>query len=136
MDKPVDTLKRILKHDKTFDNGFDHINTYVEHNIRHEMLKSMVIKVFSTAINSWDMTILQAAQYASDVTSVYTARKWVATYYLSLVGVRPDEIDKEFMDDLLSSKRGRSCRNPESIIHEEFRLHAREYVRENAYKRG
>ena len=82
VDKPVDTLKRILKHDKTFDNGFDHINTYVEQNISNEMLKSMVIKVFSTAINSWDMNILQAAQYASDVTgiSVYTARKWVATY--------------------------------------------------------
>ncbi len=44
-DKPVDTLKRILMHDKTtFDNGFDLINTYVEQNVSHEMLKSMVIK--------------------------------------------------------------------------------------------
>ncbi len=140
VDKPVDTLKRILTHDKaTFDNGFDLINTYVEQNIGHEMLKSMVIKVFSTAINSWDMSILQAAQYAADVTgiSVYTARKWVATYYLSLVGVTPDDIDREFMDDLLSSERGRSCGNPGSIVHdEEFRLCAREFVHENAYKRG
>lgn len=74
VDKPVDTLKRILNHDKTtFDNGF-------EQNISHEMLKSMDIKVFSTAINSWDMSILQAAQHASDVTgiSVYTTRRWVA----------------------------------------------------------
>ena len=44
VDKPVDTLKRILKYDKTtFDNGFDHINTYVEQNISHKLLKSMVI---------------------------------------------------------------------------------------------
>ena len=71
VDEPVDTLKRILKHDKTtFDIGFDDINTYVEQNISHETLKSMVIKVFSTAINSWDMSILQAAQYASDVTGI------------------------------------------------------------------
>lgn len=136
----MDTLNRFLKHDKTtFYNGFDHINTYIEQNISHEMLKSMVIKVFSTAINSWDMSILQAAQYASDVTgvSVYTARKWVATYYLSLVEVRPDDIDREFIDDLLSSERGRYCGNPGSIIHdEEFHLQAREYVHENAYKRG
>lgn len=127
-------------HDNTtFNNGFDLINTYVEQNISHEMLKSMVIKVFSTAINSWGMSILQAAQYAEDVTgvAVYTARKWVATYYLPLVGVRPDDIDREFMDDLLFSERGRSCGNPGSILHdEEFRLLAQEFVRENAYKRG
>ena len=88
----------------TFDNGFDHINTFVEQNISHEMLKSMIIKVFSTTINSWDMSILQAAQYTSDVTgvSIYTARKWVATYYLSLVGVTPDDIDREFMICFLS----------------------------------
>ena len=43
----------------------------------------------------------------------------------------------EFMDDLVFSEHGRSCGNPGSIIHnEEFRLHAREYVHENAYKRG
>ena len=40
------------------------------------------------------------------------------------------------MDDLLSSECGRSCGNPGSIIHDEFRLQAREYVHENAYKRG
>ncbi len=85
------------------------------------------------------MSILQAAQYATDVSGVaiYTARKWVATYYLSLAGVRPDDIDREFMDDLLSTERGRSCGNLGSILHdEEFRLLAREFVHENVYKRG
>ena len=52
VDKPVDTLKRILMYDKTtFDNGLDLINTYVEQNISHKMPKSM-ISAFSTAINS------------------------------------------------------------------------------------
>ena len=71
------------------------INTYVEQNISHEMLKSTVIKVFSTAINSWNMSILQAAQCAADVSGVtaYTARKWVATYYLSLIGVNLHNVD-------------------------------------------
>ena len=138
VDRPVDTLKRIITHDKaTFDKGLELINTYVERNISHEMLKSLVIKVFSTAINSWNMNILQAAQCAADVTgvAVYTARKWVATYYLSLVGMNTDNVDREFMNDLLSSERGRACGN--GLVHdEEFRLRAREYVRENAYKKG
>ena len=83
--KLVDTLKRILMYDKTtFDNGFDLINTYVEQNISYEIIKSMVIKVFSTTSNLWGMNTLQAAQYATDVTgvTVYTARRWVGTYYL------------------------------------------------------
>ena len=91
------------------------------------MLKSTVIKVFSTAINSWNMSILQAAQCAADVSGVtaYTARKWVATYYLSLIGVNLHNVDREFINDLLSSERGRACGNYDSLLHdEEFRLHA------------
>ena len=54
-----------------------------------------------------------------------------------LVGVGPDDIDGEFMEELLSSVRGRSCGSPGGILHdEEFRLHAREFVHKNAYKRG
>ena len=79
----MDTLKRILKHGKTtFDNGFDHISTYVEQDTSHEILKSMVIKVFSTAINSWDMNILQAAQYTSDVPGVCLYCQEVGSYIL------------------------------------------------------
>ena len=60
VDKPVGTLKRILMHDKdTFTQGFDLINTYIEQNTSHEMLNSTVIKMFSIAINSWNMTILK-----------------------------------------------------------------------------
>ena len=140
LDKPVDTLKRILMHDKdTFVEGFELINTYVEQNMFHEMLKATVIKVFSTAISSWNKNILQAAQCAADVcgVAVYTARKWVATYYLLLIGVNMDDVDQDFINDLLSSERGRACGNPNSLIHdEEFRLHARDYIHENAYKRG
>ena len=86
------------------------LSSYVEQNISHEMLKSTVIKVFSTAINSWNMSILQAAQCAADVSGVtaYTARKWVATYYLSLIGVNLHNVDREFINDLLSSERGRA----------------------------
>ena len=103
------------------------------------MLKSTVIMVFSTAVNSWNMSILQAAQCSADVCGVtaYTARKWVATYYLSLIGINLDNVDWDFLNDLLSSEKGRACGNPNSLLHdEEFRLHARNHIHENAYKRG
>lgn len=85
----------------------------------HEMLKSTVIKVFSIAISSWKMNILQAAQFAADVTgvAVYTARKWAAIYYLSLVGVKIDDVDRDYINDLLSSEKGRGCGNPTSLIY-------------------
>ena len=54
-----------------------------------------------------------------------------------LVGVGPDDIDGEFMEELLSSVHGRSCGTPGSILHDEdLRLLAREFVHKNAYKRG
>ena len=41
------------------------------------------------------------------------------------------------LNDLLSSERGRGGGNYDSLLHdEEFRLHARDYKHDNAYKRG
>ena len=46
-------------------------------------------------------------------------------------------VDRDFINDLLSSERGRACGNYDSLLHyEEFRLHARDYIHDNAYKRG
>ena len=55
--------------------------------------------MFSTAVNSWNMSILHAAQCFADVCGVtaHTARKWVATYY---------NVDQDFLNDLLSSEKG------------------------------
>ena len=47
-----------------------------------------------------------------------------------------DDVDRDFINDMLSSERGKACGNPSSLIHDEFRLHARYYIHENAYKRG
>ena len=123
----------------TFTQGFDLINTYIEQNISNEMLKSTVIKVFGIAINSWNMSILQAAQCAADVSgvAVYTARKWVATYYLSLIDANLDNVDQDFINDLVTSEKSRACENPNSLLHdEEFRVNARDYIHANAYNRG
>lgn len=47
------------------------------------------------------------------------------------------DIDDETVTLLLSSERGKTCKNPGSLINdEEFRLKAREFVRCHAYKRG
>ena len=59
------TLQHILLHDKsTFCNGKKGIESYTECNTGTEMLKAMAIRVFTTAVSSWGMGILEAAQKA------------------------------------------------------------------------
>ena len=139
-DQQLDTLKQILKHERTtFDMGFNGITTYVDTNVSSETHRAFTLVVFSTAIATWGLSITQAAQCAADVTGVsaYTVRKWASLYYLSLVGTSPDDIDNTMVDDLLSSERGKHCGNTRSIIRDEgFRLSARDFVHCHAYKRG
>ena len=121
VDKPVDTLKRILTHDKTFDNVFDLINTYVEQKIYgHQGVKHcnqiMGYEYFTSS------TVCSGCYW-----SFYIHCQEVG-HYLSL--------GQMILTSLLSSEHGRYCGNPGNIVHEEFRLRAREFVHENGYKRG
>ena len=75
-----------------------------ERNSAHTWMQTWVQKprafallVFRTAIVMWGLSILEAAQGASDVTGVsaYTVRKWASSYYLALIGTPPDDIDDD-----------------------------------------
>lgn len=73
------TLNQILKHkQEMYEMGKECIDSYIERNISSEMHKAIALQVFSTAISCWNKGILEAVQYASDVTgySAYTIRKW------------------------------------------------------------
>ena len=52
------------------------------------MLKAIAITVFSTAVCSWGMGILEAAQKATDVTGAFdqSIRKWAAMYFTYMIG--------------------------------------------------
>ena len=67
---PRETLQQILQCErKTFDMGHERIGTYVDANVGLETHKAFAL-VFSTAITTWGLGILEAAQRASDVTGV------------------------------------------------------------------
>ena len=59
--------------------------------------RAFALLVFRTAIVMWGLSILEAAQGASDVTGVsaYTVQKWASSYYLALIGTPPDDIDDD-----------------------------------------
>ena len=89
MDKQLDTLQQILKHERTtFDMGFEEISTYVDANLSLEVHKALALLVFSTAIGTWGLNIIGVAQHAADITGVsaHTVRKRASLYYLALVG--------------------------------------------------
>ena len=103
------------------------------------MHKAIALQVFSTAITSWGSNLLTAAQFAADVTGVsaYTVKKWAAAFYTSVGGMSVDDIDNEMLNTLLSSERGKACKNPWSLIHdEEFCIKAREFIYSKSCQRG
>ena len=66
-----------------------------------------------------------------------SVRKWGSEYFLALVNISRDDIDDELVNSLLSSERGKSRRNPCSIINNaNFRINARDYVHKSSFKRG
>ena len=134
------TLRHLVRNGhETLVTGQECINAYIERNTEYEMQKAFVIQVFITSILTWKLGILDAIQKAADVSgfSVWSVRKWVSGFLQSIEGVPLDDIDDETVTLLLSSERGKTCKNPGSLINdEEFRLKAREFVRSHAYKRG
>ena len=69
------------------------------------MLKAMAIRVFTTAVSSWGMGILEAAQKAADVkgSSVRSIREWAAMYFLYMISTAAEEMDDTAVEIVLSS---------------------------------
>ena len=133
------SLQTLIKRKKSVINvGKEKLDNYVERNVTTDMNKAFSLQVFTAGITLWGLGIIEAASRASDVTGVsaYTIRKWASHYYMS-VDVAPESIDHDMMADLLSSERGRGSKLAGSLLtDEEFRLAAREYVRQNSCVRG
>ena len=56
---------------------------------------------------------------------------------MSVAGMSVDDIDNEMINTLLVSERGKACKNPWSLIHdEEFCIKAREFMYSKPYQRG
>ena len=113
------TLQHILLHDQsTFCNGKKSIESYIERNTGIEMLKGIAIMVFSTAVSSWGMGILEAAQKAADVTgvSVHSVRKWAAMYFECMISTAAEEMDDTAVEILLSSDRGKGLQTHSALF--------------------
>ena len=54
------------------------------------------------------MKIMEASQMAADVVrcSAYSARKWAADFFLSILSLTPEDLDNEYVESLLTSNRG------------------------------
>ena len=63
-----------------------------------------------------------------------TVRRWAADYYILLTDFDPSDIDDELIDKILESSRGKSIKNPHSLIrNDEF---CKQFVKSNAYRKG
>ena len=120
------TLRQIVKHEcDALQNGRKCIDTYIERNTEYEIQKLFAIQVFLTCFLTWGLGIMEAVQKAADVTgfSSWSVRKWTSSFLVAIVGVSLDDIDDETITLLLSSERGKHCKNPGSLINDEnFRL--------------
>ena len=131
------TLRQLVKDHEAFSHGCEYLGEYVERNTSHELSKALSIRVCQTAITMWGEGILEATQRAADVSgnTAATVHRWLTEYHTSLIGIHSSEIDDDMVESILSSNRGRSVRNPHSLIlNTEFCIEARQYVRDNANK--
>ena len=64
-------------------------SSYIERNTSTEMVKAIAITVFSTAVSSRGMGIIEAAQKAADVTgaSVKSIHRWAKMYFTCMIGI-------------------------------------------------
>ncbi len=112
----------------------------LQKNAAFDVQKAFAIQVFTTAISTWGQGILEACKTASDVTgfSNESIRRWASSYFMFIESFpAPCDIDRDSIEQELSSNRGTGSGNQSSIIHDEhFRQKAREFVRANAYKKG
>lgn len=133
-------LSYMLAHMPTqFHTGMQCLQRYIERTVGIEVQKAMALKVVATAMTKWDETVTEATHRAADVTgfSHEAICQWAHSFFINMALLnQPSEDIEDNVEHELSSQRGR-CLNGASLINDEaFKLKAREFVRENAYKRG
>ena len=93
----------------------------------------------TSAMANMKYSIMEAAELAAQVCgySSERVRKWAFALFTSMAAhSNLDGIDDEFVELKLSSDCGKASVHDSLIHSEEFKLAARTYVRENAYKKG
>ncbi len=101
------------------------------------MQKAIALQVVSTAMMKWGES---ATRRAADVTgfNYEVIRRWASSFFtnVALLNQPAEDIEDDIIEHELSSQRGR-CLNQASLINDEaFKLAAREFVHEHAYKKG
>ena len=143
--EPEDPTGHILsylhRHMRTqFDTGVQCVKKYIERNAFPELEKAFAFQVFSTAMTQWGQSVLEAAHTAADVTGFNheVIRRSASSFFFCVAALNQpsDEIEEEVITIELASQRGR-CIDPTSLVNsEDFKIKAREFVRQNAYKKG
>ena len=104
-----------------------------------EMDKAIIIaiNVMANAIEILSMNIVEAAEFAAQVCghSGQMVSRWafftsISAYYCL------EDVDNDFISEELSSEHGASSVKDTIIHNEDFKLAARSFLRENAYKKG
>ena len=134
------TLSYLHWHMRTqFDTGVQCVKKYIERNALPELEKAFAFQVFSTAMTQWGQSVSEAAHTAADVTGFNheVIRRWASFFFCVAALNQPsDEIEEEVIAIELASQRGR-CIDPTSLVNsEDFKINARKFVRQNAYKKG
>ena len=141
-DSTPSTLYGIYTHDRElFDQGQEYIGNFVSKNVTWEVQKAIAIHTMTSAMTVLGKGVVEAAKFAAATTgfSQEVIRRWACAFYSALDHYPGSisDIDLDFIQTELSSERGKSCGNPDAILHdEEFQLSARKYVRSTAYRKG
>ena len=99
----------------------------------------IAIDVMANVIEILSMNIVEAAEFAAQVCghSGQTVRRWAFSFFTSISAYSClEDVDDDFISEELSSERGASSVKDTIIHNEDFKLAARSFVRENAYKKG
>ena len=93
----------------------------------------------TTAVTELGMGVVQVANFAGIVTgfSGQVVQRWAFALFATLAQYPAslDDVDDSIIELELSSEREKACSNPAAIIHDEFCLAEREYIRSNAYSK-
>ena len=124
-----------------FDKGQEYISNFVSKNVSWEVQKALAIQIMTSAMTELGKGIVDAAKFAATTTgfSQEVVRRWAYAYFTALDQYPGslNDLDLDFIQTELSSERGKSCGNPDAILHDEdFQLSARKYIRSNAYRKG
>ncbi len=139
---PTPSLCNIIRdHPELYRHGMERINGYLARNTSSDIQRAYALKVFHSVQTKWEKGIVESAEIAAELigVSAQSIRVWAKFFFVSLATWSEpiDNFDDEQVEQVLSSERGQGAENFNSLVQEEsFQLEARQFVRQNANKKG